>query len=257
VVDLTSNGGGSDWVDPAARETTPIALKAPRLAFPRHPHWTKDLESRLDDVERDLANATEPRRATLEAAAGALRAAIAETERPCDLRGIWDGLPSPPCSMLVRAPIFASGVLPYAKVGALSGLDSGEVLFKPSQYRYREGANSLPVVLLVDGNTASAAEFFVSMLKDNGAATVVGSPTAGAGCGYTNGGVPAVLHNTGLKVRIPDCVRLRADGSDEAIGVTPDVLVAFTPHDSPYQRAVKSRDGLLRAWKETTRRASR
>jgi Peptidase family S41 len=257
LVDLTNNGGGSDWVDPAARETTPTALHAPRLAFPRHPHWTRDLKSRLEDVERDLSKAAEARKPTLEAAAGALRSAIAETERPCDLRGVWDGAPTPPCSMLVRPALFASGALPYAKIGALTGLDSEEVLFKPSQYRYREGANVLPVILLVDGNTASAAELFVSMLKDNGAATVVGSPTAGAGCGYTNGGVPAVLHKSGLKIRIPDCVRLRADGSDEVTGITPDVLVAFTSHDSPYQRAVKSREGLIRAWKDVGKHGSR
>jgi hypothetical protein len=38
---------------------------------------------------------------------------------------------------------------------------------------------------------------------------------------------------------MPDCVRLRADGSNEVNGVRPDVLVLWARRDSPYQRAEK------------------
>jgi hypothetical protein len=250
VVDLTGNGGGSDWVDPAAREMTALPLRAPRMLFPRHPHWSENLKQMLHDVEADVAGVNDARRSTLASAASVLRAAIADAERPCDTSGLWTkGGPAPACSMLVRTAYYTSGLLPYAKSGAFAGLHAEELLFKPGQYRYREGANRLPVVVLVDEYTASSAELFTAMLRDNGAAMVAGAPTVGAGCGYTNGGIPTVLRNSGLKVRVPDCVRLRADGSDEVAGIVPDVLLPFTSRDSPYQRAAVAREGLERAWK--------
>ncbi|MGQ0561469.1 MAG: hypothetical protein ACT443_06290, partial [Gemmatimonadota bacterium] len=47
----------------------------------------------------------------------------------------------------------------------------------------------------------------------------------GVGCGYTNGGIDIKLRNSGLVIRMPDCARLRADGSNEYEGVKPDVVV--------------------------------
>jgi hypothetical protein len=39
---------------------------------------------------------------------------------------------------------------------------------------------------------------------------------------------------------MPDCVRLRKDGSDEVNGVTPDILVpSWAERDTPYTKAVK------------------
>ena len=67
----------------------------------------------------------------------------------------------------------------------------------------------------------------------------IGELTGGAGCGFTNTGIPTSLSNTGAVVRMPDCVRLRADGSNEVAGITPDVLVPWAPRDSPFQRASK------------------
>jgi hypothetical protein len=37
---------------------------------------------------------------------------------------------------------------------------------------------------------------------------------------------PIVLPHSGLRVHIPDCVRLRADGSDEISGIAPDLPFA-------------------------------
>jgi hypothetical protein len=56
---------------------------------------------------------------------------------------------------------------------------------------------------------------------------VIGERTYGAGCGYTDGGIRHVLPHTGLDVRLPDCVRARADGMNEVEGVTPDVPIAW------------------------------
>jgi C-terminal processing protease CtpA/Prc len=82
------------------------------------------------------------------------------------------------------------------------------------------------------------------MLRDNNAATVIGYPTLGAGCGYTNGGIPTTLKNSGARVRMPDCVRYRLNGTNEINGITPDVWVPWRQNDSPFQRVKRVADVL-------------
>ena len=55
LVDITHNGGGSDWVDPATRALTPRPIGTFRTAVVRHEHWTKQLGDRLHEIEGDLA----------------------------------------------------------------------------------------------------------------------------------------------------------------------------------------------------------
>ena len=80
--------------------------------------------------------------------------------------------------------------------------------------------------------TASASEGFASQLRDAGAAVIVGEQTFGAGCGYTNGGLPIRLEHSGLEVRMPDCARMRLDGTNEVAGVTPDEQVGWEESDN-------------------------
>ena len=47
LVDITGNGGGSDWVEPAARTLTGKRLRSPRIGFIKHEHWAKDFNTRL------------------------------------------------------------------------------------------------------------------------------------------------------------------------------------------------------------------
>lgn len=118
-------------------------------------------------------------------------------------------------------------------------LESRHLAANTIRYSYPEATGRLPLYVMVDKDTWSAAEYFAALLQDNHAATVIGELTGGAGCGYTNGGIPTQLRNSKAEVQIPDCVRLRADGSDEVDGVTPDVLIPWAKRDSAYQRARK------------------
>lgn len=247
LVDITRNGGGTNWSEPAARVLTKVPLRSPRLGFVRHEHWVKLLGDRLQGVEADLRDNPGADKATLETAAQHLRAAAAEAKKPCDRSGLWQDPPkSPDCPLLVPEPLYASGILPYAAPGSFSALRSKSVLFYPSLYSYREGVNRLPLLVLVDDNTASSAEYFAAMLQDNKAAKIVGMVTFGAGCGFTDGGIPTVLRHSGARVRIPDCARFRADGSNEVAGVIPDVLLPWSDKDSSLQVVTK-----LRRWLET------
>jgi C-terminal processing protease CtpA/Prc len=80
----------------------------------------------------------------------------------------------------------------------------------------------------VDAASASATEAFVAMLLDNGAATVIGERTYGAGCGYTDGGLPIELPNSGIVVWMPDCARFRIDGTNEIEGIEPDIPLPWS-----------------------------
>ena len=239
VLDLTGNGGGSDWVEPVIRMLSPMPLQSPRLGFVKHPHWTTQIRDRLSEIEYDRKENDVP---MLAGAERNLRLALEKTGQPCDRMGVWSDPPQrPKCSQLVSDLLFASGSLPNAKPGSIPETwHSRAVLFKPTHYTFRESANRLPLVVLVDSGTASASELAVSMLQDAGAAVLAGTPTRGAGCGHTNGGIDTTLKSSGGVLKLPDCARFRKDGTNEVVGVTPDVLIPWRFVDSPNQRASKT-----------------
>jgi hypothetical protein len=237
LIDITRNGGGSDWVEAPPRALSPIRLHDSEMAFIKHVHWTRQLQDRLRDVQIDIKNhASSP--IPLDAAASKLQQAVEASQQSCDRTAVWE-TGKFTCSLLVKDLLFTSGIVAYAKPGSLGSLESRTTLFQPSRYAYAENPRALPLYVAVDRDTWSAAEYFAAMLQDNHAATIIGEVTGGAGCGYTDGGIPAKLKNSGGQLKMPDCVRLRADGSDEVNGITPDLLVAWAGHDSDVQRVKK------------------
>lgn len=206
LVDITHNGGGTNWVEAAARVFTPIPLKAPRMAFVRHDHHVKQFAEKIAELRaarpQDAEAITEMERARLEAATA------------CDRTPLWEG-----------------------RSASCTGLVSASPL--PSRYRFQEAAYRGKLYVLVDRETASAAEYFAAVLQDNGAAVLLGEATYGAGCGYTNGGIPTKLAFSGARVLMPDCVRYRANGTNEVDGIIPDMLVPWRANDSEFQRAEK------------------
>lgn len=93
------------------------------------------------------------------------------------------------------------------------------------------------MIVLTDQETWSAAEEFAAVLQDNNAAIVMGARTGGAGCGYTYGGTPTVLRKSGAVLKLPDCARYRADGSNEVRGIIPDEVVGLRASDGTRLRA--------------------
>jgi C-terminal processing protease CtpA/Prc len=101
------------------------------------------------------------------------------------------------------------------------------------------GAWDGPVYLLTDSGTASAAEMFAALMQDRGIARTVGVRTLGLGCGSMVESAPFTLQHSHLSFRIPNCVRLRADGSDEVAGIKPDLPVLPAANESPRARAAR------------------
>lgn len=237
LIDVAGNGGGSEWAEAAARVLTPIQLRSARVAVIRHPHWTEQLRMRGADLDAAIARARGADLRRLRTVRAELTAMQAEVARPCDADAVFQGRPLP-CSPTVSGPLYATG-LSDAGDPALRDSAAWGDLFDPYQQAWTPGVWSGPLLVLVDEATASAAEEFAAELQDNRAAVIVGSPTLGAGCGFTNGGIPTALPHSGGTLMLPDCVRLRADGSNEVMGVQPDVLVGFRRYDSVRRRAAR------------------
>ena len=239
AVDLTGNGGGSDWEEPAARELTAAPLNSPRVGFVKHDHWQKQFEDDLASIHADLPKASGSYRQLLLHAERTYSDLLALSKQHCDQSALWLDKPLN-CTIVGQGDLYTTGTLSYARPNSLPRVDSAQYIFYPSLYTYQEGVYNGPLYLIVDSHTASAAERFAAMFQDAKAARIVGVPTYGAGCGFTNGGIPTQLHNSKAAVGMPDCVQFRADGSNAVAGITPDVLIPWHPNDNPYQRAMRA-----------------
>ncbi|MDE5620567.1 MAG: S41 family peptidase [Ruminococcus sp.] len=100
-----------------------------------------------------------------------------------------------------------------------------------------ETETNLPIVVLVNGHTASAAELFAASLKDFGKAELVGSQTYGKGVMQTttelsNGGA-VVLTIAEYKTSVSECY--------DGVGLTPDYKVENENDDTDeqYNKAVE------------------
>jgi hypothetical protein len=234
IVDVTGNGGGSEWVDPVTRIFSALPLRAMRAATVRHPRSVAPTEARLAAVQAALEDprVPAPSRPLLEEARDRLASLLAEARAPCDRSPLWRGRAAG-CSQLLQTPVYATGIFDWLPPGALAGIEPSlaEELYSPFGRDVPAGVWTGPLFVLADGASASATEAFVAMLKDNGAATVIGERTFGAGCGFLDGGLPLVLPNSGLEVWMPDCARFRIDGTNEIEGIEPDAPIAWSDLD--------------------------
>lgn len=222
LVDITDNGGGTEWTEAAARILSPRTLTSERRGFVRGPHWSEQWKSLATQLTNAAASAdTRDRTRLLSWAAEAERARV-DAEQRCP--------ESQACAIVGRAG-YATGLVGKARAGEFAGKPWASLVFSIAKFPYHDSVWSGPLVVLVDDQTWSAAEEFAAILQDNGAAAVIGARTGGAGCGHTNGGTPTVLKHSGATLELPDCLRFRADGSSEVRGVIPDVLTGMKASD--------------------------
>ena len=87
--------------------------------------------------------------------------------------------------------------------------------------------NKYPIVVLIDGNSASASEILAGALQDTGAATIVGTKSYGKGSVQV---VVPLFHDDGLKLTIAK-YSTPNDRCIDGIGIEPDVAV-YMPADA-------------------------
>lgn len=161
----------------------------------------------------------------------------------CDLSWVWrERRPwsLAACSGLVQVrPIDPRGDLPVYERDRMEPL---------------RGAWRGQVYVLIDRDTASSAEMFAAMLRDNGVARLIGDATYGAGCGNIGDMHFIDLPHAGLRIQAPNCVRQRLDGSNEVEGLRPDIPVVAP---SAADRARQVLDRILADGRSATGRVSR
>ncbi len=245
LVDITGNGGGSEWAEAAARIVSPVRLRSERLGFVRGSHWADRWATLASALSRAAEQASPQDGVALARWAEEARGARAEAMKSCPSAPFWSGR-RPDCEWLGHG-FFATGILGEADARALREKPWGPLVFSPAQYEFKERVWHGPLMVVVDGNTASAAEEFAAVLQDNRAAVIVGAPTAGAGCGHTDGGTPTKLLHSGGVLELPDCARLRSDGSNEVAGITPTILVGFRSNDGLRRKGLRLQAALPEA----------
>jgi len=222
LIDITGNGGGDDSSMVLAKLVTDKPFRRPPASLVRTEPTAKEFGDRLVDVEAGLRRARGAERAALERFAAGLRAAQAEARLPCDRAPLWRGEPIG-CAGTVVEPVY-EGPLPGpdAPRPAWVSVAAPQVRFPAVEPLWRG-----PLLVLVDEWSGSSSEMFAAMLQDAGAAVIVGARTGGAGCGHMTSASPVTLANSRAEVSMPDCLRLRADGSNEVAGVEPDAPIRF------------------------------
>lgn len=245
LIDIGENGGGSEWAETVAAVVSRAPVRRPPVRFIRHPHWVGILRSQLADVDYDLArkDISKEQRKMLKGARKRIAGYLAEAAKPCDLSPFWSGdAAKVNCSRLVAEPL-GDGFAENAEPRLLEGLRSRRSLRRLAPYDFEKGIFAGKVFVLVDRRTASASEMFASMLQAARSATVVGGRTAGAGCGYVDGGTEYFLPVSKLRLRMPDCARFRTDGVNEVEGIVPDAPI-FADGDTPETKLKKLTDFL-------------
>jgi hypothetical protein len=250
IVDVGDNSGGGDEGDWTPRLFSDGPVHSARLLMAAAPAASAYFDEQLSDLHKAVDGRANSNPELVSAAKSAVsvfqkrKAAIGSMI--CDMSWAWreqrEWNPSG-CSRLIEAG-FASGAVNYMAVSSVSDRDLASSVYWPAIVDPYRGSWSGPVYVLTDGKTYSAAEMFAAVMHDNGIAKLVGSRTGGDGCGFMHNDPPTVLPHSQLRFRVPDCVRLRADGTDEVAGIQPDLVVQRTEGEDGEALALRIFDAI-------------
>jgi Peptidase family S41 len=243
IVDLARNGGGDDSSEAIARMLTRRPLRSAPIGMLRTPAWTARLDSDIAELTALLPSLNSADRVIVDGILARMRAAREETSRPCDRSPMWRDEPIA-CSQIVATTLSATGWVNAFNADEVRGRPWAEWTFSLAPYPYEAGLWDGPLYVVVDQGTASSAEQFTAVLRDAGAATIIGTPTFGAGCGHWLNSDPVALNHSGGQFSMPDCTRYRADGANEVGGIVPDILIPIRGRDSRRQRTERMRVAL-------------
>ena len=227
IVDIGNNSGGNDSGDMVARLFTSRPLRSAKLTMSQDAVATRPyFREQLGELARAASfHPSERGQALIDNAVENFQQEEAKLSTPCAMAWTWlrrERWEAQRCRRLVQAGS-AGGPLDYLEPGVVSEPEVDRRLHWPAEYRQLWGTWTGPLYVLTNGRTYSSAEMFAAVLQNNGAARIAGTQTGGDGCGFMNDPEPLTLPHSQLRFRIPNCVRLRADGTDEVAGITPDL----------------------------------
>ncbi|ESQ87025.1 S41 family peptidase [Asticcacaulis benevestitus] len=241
VIDVGNNTGGDDSGDIFPRLLTDKPVRSAQLMVTSTPAGAAYFDEQIEGIDDVLGeHPSDESQSALNEARTFFVKAKAEAAAPCDLSWVWrEQRPwhHLGCTRLVEAG-YAGGykaTLPRGAFGSNQDVSS--------QLSLASGADDIwamwagPVYVVTDGKTYSSAEMFSAVIQDNGIGKTVGVKTGGDGCGFMGGDKSVVLDHSHIRLRIPNCVRLRRDGGNEVSGISPDLPVVPTEGEDDRQRA--------------------
>ncbi|MDV6330936.1 S41 family peptidase [Asticcacaulis sp. 201] len=241
LVDVGNNSGGDDTGDYFPRMLTDKAVKSAPLRVVASPTGTQYLNESIRDIDEALADTLSPAAhdAFVEARAYYAHAKDQVATSACDMSWVWRDrrhYPAIACTRTVAAG-YAGGYFAGLPKGIYG--DKSAWLSLPSEIEDRWGTWTGPVYVLTDGKSYSSAEMFTAVVQDNHIGKTVGQKTGGDGCGFMVEAEPVTLTHSRLRLRIPNCMRIRADGRDEVAGISPDLPILPTEGEDDRQRAAR------------------
>ena len=241
AVDVGNNSGGDDSGDIIARLFSAKPLRSSTMLISQDsaaatPYFKEEIDALTDAQRRDPSSAL-----VREAVRTFVTWRDSLDASRCPMQWVWAERRSwtgNGCKRLV--PVGTSGgPLPFLARDAVRDTVVARELSWSAPVAPLWGSWSGPLYVITDARTYSSAEMFTAVLRNNDAARTIGAKTGGDGCGFIDSNGQVVLPNSRLRFRVPNCVRLRADGSDEVAGVSPDIPVLQTPGENARARALR------------------
>jgi carboxyl-terminal processing protease len=119
------------------------------------------------------------------------------------------------------------------------GANLEEIVYKSKGYKFFDNPEEIKVYILVNGNTASAAEILAAALHDNGKATIIGEKTFGKGSVQQ---LLDITEDMSLKVTIARWYTPK-DISISGNGIIPDIIVGANKdnpnEDTTFEKAIE------------------
>jgi hypothetical protein len=243
LLDVSSNPGGDDSGDMSTRLFTNVPMHSAALLMSQdRAAASAYFEEELHDLRRagdDQPDSTA--KMLIDQQTAYFLHGQSKLVSPCSMSWVWKerrDWNTNPCRRLIPAGS-AGGPLDYLKPGEIQDVRIARRLHWPAKYARLWSTWTGPVYVLVNSLTYSSAEMFAAVLQNNHAANIIGTRTGGDGCGFMDNAPPVTLPHSQLRFRIPNCVRLRADGSDEVAGVSPDLPVRERDGETSRARAYR------------------
>jgi hypothetical protein len=245
LLDLGGNGGGDDLGDWVPRLFTKNPMRSPLLGTVKDPKSITYFEEQLKGIRTALlTEKLEKARLVLSNAEKEyinLKENL-EKSKSCDISWVWKEQRkwSPlnaKCTNLNFGKTYSSGFFDYLPAGQIGSESAEEQVYWPALANRFIGSWQGPVYVAIDGRTASAAELTAAIFQDNKVAKIMGTNSLGCGCGAMFEGSNFTLPKHQIRYKFPNCVRLRADSSDEVQGIQPNILVPSIEGESDAERA--------------------
>ena len=240
LIDVGANTGGDDSGDLFPRLLTDKPVRSARLRMAAAAAARGYADEQLAGLDAALKASPPPEALdALTRAREFFTRAKAQAQQPCDMRWVWTQQrpwARGGCQRLVDMG-HAGGFAATLPRGAFGDQTLAYRLSMPSSADDLWAMWTGPLYVLTDGRTYSSAEMFSAVVQDNHLGKTVGATTGGDGCGFMGGEQPKTLTHSRIRLRMPDCLRLRADGRDEVAGIAPDLPVLATEGEDARQRA--------------------